>query len=361
MSALLKDYYSNEMMRIVSKIALFLLFIPVMSQQNAGIEKGVEIKVDEANRKADIIIQGRYFTSYIYPAALEKPILYPLTTAGGTLITRGFPLLPRPGERVDHPHQVGFWFNYGDVNGLDFWGNSYAIPDSLKPRCGSIVHKAIIRAESGSEEGILSVSCTWVDYQQNVLLQEETTFLFSGALNERRIIRKTRLTAVRDVTFSDTKEGMCALRVDRVFEAPSDQPEVYTDAAGNPTTVPVLNNDGVNGVFRSSEGKEKDAVWGTRASWVSLSARKDEEEISICLFDHPGNPGYPAHWHARGYGLFSVNNLGQKAYNASEPARTTFLKQGDSLIFRHMLLIKSHSQATTGEMNAAFDKFSKTY
>jgi hypothetical protein len=342
-------------------LVLFLMMIPLSGQQNNMPEPGVEIKVDEANRKADIIIQGRYFTSYIYPASLEKPILYPLTTAGGTLITRGFPILPRPGERVDHPHQVGFWFNYGDVNGLDFWGNSYAIPDSLKSRCGSIIHKAINRAEDGTEEGILSVSCDWVDYQQNVLLQEETTFRFSGAVNERRIIRTTRLTAFRDVTFGDTKEGMCALRVDRAFEAPSDQPEIYTDAAGNTTAVPVLNNTGVNGVYRSSEGKEKDAVWGTRARWLSLSANKDQEEISICLFDHPGNPGFPAYWHARGYGLFSVNNLGQKAYNASEPARTTFLKQGESLVFRHMLWIKSGGIASTVEMNNAFEKFSKTY
>ena len=31
-----------------------------------------------------------------------------------------FPLYLRPGERIDHPHHVGLWFNYGDVNGLDF-------------------------------------------------------------------------------------------------------------------------------------------------------------------------------------------------------------------------------------------------
>ncbi len=342
-------------------LVLFLFMMPAPGQQNKIREQGVEIKVDEANRKADIFIQGRYFTSYIYPTSLEKPVLYPLTSASGTLVTRGFPILPRPGERVDHPHQVGFWFNYGDVNGLDFWGNSYAIPDSLKPRCGSIIHKAINRAEDGTAEGILSVSCDWVDFQQNVLLREETTFRFSGEVNERRIIRTTQLKAVRDVTFGDTKEGMCALRVDRAFEAPSDQPEIYTDAAGNTSAVPVLNNTGVNGIYRSSEGKEKDAVWGTRARWLSLSANKDQEEISICLFDHPGNPGYPAYWHARGYGLFSVNNLGQKAYNASEPARTTFLKQGESLIFRHMLWIKSGGMASTLEMNTSFDKFSKTY
>jgi len=350
------------MKRKTIQILLILLCMPIRPQQpTADNEKGVDIKVDDANRKADIYIQGRYFTSYIYPTSLEKPVLYPLTTAGGTVITRGFPLLPRPGERVDHPHQVGFWFNYGDVNGLDFWGNSYATPDSLKPHCGRIVHKTILRAESGTEEGILTVSCNWVDYRQKVLLQEETTFIFSGAAHERRIIRTTRLTAVQDITFGDTKEGMCALRVDRAFESPSDQPEIFTDAAGNPTTIPVLSNDGVNGIFRSSEGKEKDAAWGTRARWVSLTAKKEQEEVSICLFDHPGNPGYPAYWHVRGYGLFSVNNLGQKGYDASEPARSTTLKPGESLVFRHMLWIKSGGMATATEMNEIFEKFSEIH
>ena len=28
---------------------------------------------------------------------------------------------PKTGERIDHPHHMGHWFNYGDVNGLDFW------------------------------------------------------------------------------------------------------------------------------------------------------------------------------------------------------------------------------------------------
>src|SRR2546428_4858337 len=34
----------------------------------------------------------------------SKPTLYPLRTASGKLVTRGWPLEPRPGERVDHPH-----------------------------------------------------------------------------------------------------------------------------------------------------------------------------------------------------------------------------------------------------------------
>ena len=340
---------------------LFLLAIPALSQHAEISSEGVTIITDEANRKADVYIQGRYFTSYIYPSSLEKPVLFPITTATGTLITRGFPLDPRSGERVDHPHQVGFWFTYGAVNGLDFWGNSYAIPDSLKSHYGRIAHQAILKAEGGMDEGMLVVVCQWVDNNNTVLLNEETTFRFSGSLNERFIIRTTKLTALQEVKFDDSKEGLCALRVDRAFETPSDQPEIYTDASGKTTTVPVLNNTGVNGIYRSSEGKEKDAVWGTRAGWVSLSAIKDGTEISICMFDHPKNPGFPAYWHARGYGLFSVNNLGQKAFNAAEPERSTLLKKGESIVFNHMLWIKSSRFATTGEMNTTMEAFSGTY
>ena len=45
---------------------------------------------------------------------------------------------PRPGERVDHPHHVGMWFNYGDVNSLDFWNNSTDIPAEKKSGFGII-------------------------------------------------------------------------------------------------------------------------------------------------------------------------------------------------------------------------------
>jgi hypothetical protein len=172
------------------------------------------------------------------------------------------------------------------------------------------------------------------------------------------MVKITRLIASNGpVKFGDNKEGLFAIRMDRAFETPSDKPEIFTDASGNQTTVPVLNNEGVNGIFRSSEGKEGDAVWGTRASWVSLTAVKAGEEISVCLFDHPSNPGYPGYWHARGYGLFSINNLGRKAYDPGEVENTLLLEKGKTVEFRHMLLIKNGGAITSVEMNNQFKEF----
>src|SRR5690349_4980594 len=77
----------------------------------AAPDKGVTVVPNEAARRVDVFVDGQPFTSYIWPDTLKKPVLFPLRTASGTMITRGFPLDPRPGERTDHPHHVGLWLN----------------------------------------------------------------------------------------------------------------------------------------------------------------------------------------------------------------------------------------------------------
>ena len=331
-----------------------------------GSQKGVEIVPDDAQRKVDVLYDGQLFTSYIYPADLEKPVLYPIYTAKGTVITRGFPRDPRPNERVDHPHHVGAWFNFGDVNGLDFWNNSYAVPAEKKSDFGSIRHRNIVSAQSGPNQGVLVVAADWVDHTGKVLLKEETKFVFSGEGDWRIIERITTLTAQQDaVTFTDNKEGMLAIRMDRAFEEPSNRPELFLDAQGNPTEVKVMNNEGVNGVYRNSEGFEKGDVWGKPAKWVSLSADKAGEKISVAIVDHKNNWGYPAHSHARGYGLFSTNNMGSKTLTSSKeeadqrPLFVKTLNPGQSTTFRHLIIVKTGGFVTDEEMNRQFAKFNQ--
>jgi hypothetical protein len=347
----------NKMSRAGTMIlSLFLLVTNTGFAQN----QVVKFNVDEKNKKVDVLIGGQLFTSYIYPDDLDKPVLYPIYTSKGTVITRGFPRDPRPGERVDHPHHVGLWFNYGDVNGLDFWNNSYAIPADKKDGYGSVRHQKVVKAEGGKDKGILIVVSKWLDSKGNVLLEEETSFTFRGNDNLRTIDRVTKLSAQKNkVVFKDNKEGMMGIRLDRAFEEPSTKPEVFTDASGKATDVPVLNNEGVNGVYRNSNGLEKGDVWGKRANWVSLSARKGVEQITIAMIDHKKNVGYPAHWHARTYGLFSVNNLGSKVYVPTDEESIKTLNPGESLIFNHRILVNSGKFLTDAEMDQQFADFNR--
>ena len=332
------------MNRCILNMALWAVVAAVVMGSAAGLvtadSKGVQLTVKEAERRVDVTIDGQPFTAYVWPTSLKKPVLYPIRTAKGTLVTRGFPLDPRAGERIDHPHHVGLWFNYGDVNGIDFWNNSDAIPAEQRPKMGTVVHKTIAVAKSGASEGVLEVDADWVMPDGSVILKEHTKYVFSGSATARTIDRITTLTAgATRVDLKDNKEGVLGLRVTRALEEPSTKPEVFTDAAGRPTTVASLDNTGVNGEYLTSEGKRGGAAWGTRGKWTTLTGKVGDEPVSIAIFDAPGNPGYPTYWHARGYGLFAANPLGQKELSEGKAVLNFAIEPTRSATFKHRIHI----------------------
>lgn len=316
-------------------IAITVVFFLATACNTQSVK--VEFINREADKKVDVLIDGKLFTAFIYPGDMEKQVLYPILTASGKPVTRGYPLDPRPFERADHPHHVGLWLNFGDVNSLDFWNNSFAIADSVKHRYGSVKFKKIVSQDPG--KGILVTSSEWVDINSVILLEEETSYAFSGNDNSRSIDRTTTLTAREAVSFTENKEGLLGLRVDRAFEEPATRPEKFLDANGIVTEVPVLNNEGVNGVYRNAEGIRGGDVWGKRSSWVALRAEKEGEIITIVIFDHPENPNYPAWSHARGYGLFATNNLGGRAFDKEADEVKIVLQPGEKIAFKHKIVI----------------------
>lgn len=319
----------------------------------ANRSERVSVTVDEQNRRVDISIDGQPFTSYIWPAKLAKPVLYPLRTAKGTIITRGYPLEPRRGERDDHPHQVGLWLTYESVNGIDFWNNSEAIKPQDAPKMGTIQQRAILSARGGNDQGALEIEADWLTYDKKVLLKEHTRYVFGGGPNFRSVDRITTLQAQDEkVVFADAKDGMLGLRVVRALEAPSDKPEVFTDASGRATTVAKLDNTGVNGVYLTSVGKRGEAAWGTRGRWCNLSGIVGEEPVTISIFDHPANPGFPTYWHARGYGLFAANPLGEKIFSNGKEELNLSLAAHQSVTFRYRVLISSEISAPEGTETA---------
>jgi hypothetical protein len=346
---------------IVCRTALAALFLASAALASAAAggngKTGVQLVVKEADRRVDVTVDGQPFTSYIWPTSLRKPVLFPLRTSAGTVVTRGFPLEPRAGERVDHPHHVGLWLNHGDVNGLDFWNNSEAIPAADAAKYGTIVHRAIRSTKGGPDKGVLSVTEDWNGPDGKALLREDTTYVFRAGPGLRSIDRLTTLTALdQKVVFRDSKEGMIGIRVARALEQPSDKPEVFTDASGKPTSVPKLDNTGVTGRYTSSEGKTGDAVWSTRAPWTMLSGQIGSEPVTLAILDHPKNPTHPTYWHARGYGLFAANPFGAKAYTDGKAETNFSLEPKQSVTLRHRILILS-GPTTAEQVAAQFQRY----
>ena len=326
-----------------------------MAQKQILEKAKISFENDEEAKKVIVKINGTEFTSYVYDQQTPKPILYPIITKSGKTITRGFPYAPRANERVDHPHHAGLWFNYGDVNGLDFWNNSYAIPESEKDKYGSIIPIKIIGMDA--EKGMLSVKAVWRTSTDADLLEETTSFVFGEEGTTRFIERTTVLKALVDVAFKDNKEGMIGLRVARELEMPSDKPAVFTDSKGIVTTVKAANNDGVSGDYLSSDGKTGNDVWGTRNNWVRLQGVIKGETVSVTILENKKNVGYPTYWHARGYGLFAANPLGQAAFSDGKEVLDFKLKKGASVTFKYKILIHNGSELAKGTIEQAFSDF----
>jgi hypothetical protein len=116
----------------------------------------------------------------------------------------------------------------------------------------SKVHENIENYTSGKDLGELFVSSLWKDTNQKTILTENTYFIFEKKGKDRWITRVTKLKAGADtVRFEDNIEGMLGLRLARFLEMPGQKPEIYLDAKGNPTSVPIMNNAGVSGNFRN--------------------------------------------------------------------------------------------------------------
>ena len=347
-------------------ISIVVLTMIVFNSANAATKKDAvqmfKIDVRDKEKRVDILIDGKLFTSYCWPENVMKPVLYPVLTSEGTEITRGYPLNPRAGERVDHPHHIGIWFNYGNVNGFDFLNNSTAISVDKKNGFGTIKHLSINRINEGKGEAELETTESWIDPSGKELLSEKTVFHFTAKGSTRIIDRIATLTATGEaVSMSDNKEGMLGIRMARQLELPSKDEVIMTDSKGNPTTVKKMTNEGVSGSYRSSEGIKDDAVWSTRAKWMDLSGVIGNEKIAVVICDHPMNQSYPTYWHARGYGLFAANPLGWSVFTKGKETLNYVIPSGKSSLFRYRIIIHSGGDLSDSEINNFADDFARKY
>lgn len=329
----MKDNHLKSCLKFIA-LGLMTLFL------NTSFSQKMEVKLvaNPDEKKVDVLIGDKLFTSFLYTDSLEKPVLYPIITAKGNTATRGFPLNTQPGDPTDHPHHLGIWFNFENVNGLDFWNNSFAIPKEKKQSYGWIRTDRLLET-SGGKEGKLSYHANWTNHLKEILLEETTTFTFSGAGNQRVIDRETTLKASIDVLFTDAKDGMLGIRLAHALQMPTDKDEEFTDDKGNVTVVKGGTDSIASGNYISSEGKAGDDVWSTRGRWCKVYGKIGADSVSVVIIDHPANPNYPTFWHSRGYGLFAANPLGEKIFTKGNSVKNLKLAKGEEVTFRYRVIV----------------------
>lgn len=314
-----------------------------------------KIELIQHEERIDIMTDGKLITSYLHGYNLSKPILFPLKSTSGEVITRWYPFKEIEGESNDHPHQAGLFFTYGltgpgDVNGNGFWANPHdRAPLSKEEKTPSIRQQKIIEIKEGRGKGRLVTLNHWIDRHEKPILEENRTMEFYAMEDEYKINFTIRLTAIdTTVTFKDTKEGMFAIRV-ADWLAENTRGKLFS-----PT-----------GQYLNAEGEKTDKeVWGKRSSWVRLEGEKDDKKVGVAIFHHPESINYPTYWHARGYGCFSANPIGrydfQKDRGLENPQyRSLILKPGETALFRFRVVIYEGPRIKE-QFDREFSEFSKS-
>jgi hypothetical protein len=299
-----------------------------------GCSFGPKVEFVEGDSKIDVMIGGEHFTSYLHQNDLTKPILYPLRTPSGIAVNRGYPLAQVQGESTDHPHHAGVFFTYDKVNDSGFWNNTTSPPQ--------VKHVRVAKIKGGGGKGRLSMVMHWVGKDGQVLLEETRDMVFLAGQDEYAVDFSIDLTARNTkVVFGDTKEGMFAIRL-----------------------ADWLRERGGTSRYLSSNGDQTEKnVWGKRARWVCLQGEKDGKTVGIAILNHPTSVNYPTYWHARGYGLFSANPLGQLAFQKGrkvenpQPFNLT-LEPGQKAHFRFRMLVYEGDR-TKEQLEQRFREFAK--
>jgi hypothetical protein len=294
-----------------------------------------QVKITQQGKdKISVEIDGKPFTEFFIGSDAPKPYLHPLRTAGGIVVTRGFPMIPDvPGEAHDHPHHRGLWFAHGDVNGWDFWTNEEAQKGQGKGK-GKIVLESVEKIASGKKSGTISAVFAWKTSGGETLLVESRKMTFYADPQLRTMDFDTTLSPQQEVRFADSKEGMFAIRVASQLE--EEQPKGIAEPKRTGKMVNAQNKQG-----------EK-AVWGKRSEWLDYSGTIDGAAVGIAVFDHPSNPRYPTYWHARGYGMLATNIFGVREFEHDTSRDGSLeIRPGQPLRFRFRVIVHP------GDSNAA--------
>jgi Methane oxygenase PmoA len=304
--------------------ALILAVVPAFAQ----------VDVQRDGMQIQVTVDGKPFTTFYFGPDQPKPFLHPLRSASGKVVTRGFPMEKIAGEPADHPHHRGVFFGHGKVNGFNFWANEFALRDKTS---GRVVLKDVTTAKGGKKSGAIAATFDWNEPGGRLILTEKRTMKFYSDPNLRVIDFDFLLIPNGKVLFGDDKEGFFAVRV---------HPGIQEEKSG--------------GKMTNAEGKQSEAqVWGQPSNWVDYAGTVDGEALGIAFFDHPANLRHPERWHARGYGLFSVNPFMLSDVTKDKTTNADYVLDADKTLHLQYRMIIHPGDTASAKIEDLYQKYVK--
>jgi Family of unknown function (DUF6807) len=288
-----------------------------------------EVGLKKTDAGVEVSLDGKPFTTYIFNAGF-KPILWPIIGPTGKEMTRPWPMRDESlDKKPDHVHQKSFWFDHGNVNGIDFWAETSKVQ-------GKQVQTELVKAEGG-KIGTIVTKNDWLGPDGAKVVTDVRTLRFGGDAATRWLDFDVVVTAAADeVKFNDTKEGSFGLRVAETMQV----------------------SRKLGGKIISSEGLEDDSAWGKPAPWVEYHGPVQGETLGIAILNHPSSFRYPTHWHVRPYGLFAANPWGLGDFTNGKEHSDYTMKKGESFKLRYRVIFHKGDEKE-GKIAEAFANYTK--
>ena len=269
----------------------------------------IAVTANEAAKRVDVTIDGKPFTSYLWPSTQKKPVLYPLLSARGTAVCAWLPSRAAQGRahRPPPPRRplVQPWRR-----------ERFRLLEQLRGHHGRTrrAHghhpSPSHRRGDGRERSRRARRGDGMDRRRRHADHSRTDALCVPR-RERHAQHRSHHDADGDRAegaVSRQQRGHARHCVARELE----QPESTAEAT-------------VSGLYVSSAGKRGDAVWGTRGPWTLLGGRIAPSRSRSPFSIIPATRAIRRTGHAPGYGLFAATwgrerNLGRHGGDPA-PAR----------------------------------------
>lgn len=285
------------------------------------------LRAFQSDSAVDIWVGDQFFTSYRYNTGEKLPYFFPVNGPSGLSVTSV--------RNPQYPHHASLWFGCDRVNGGNYWQDKMArgriVSERLALEGAARGTSADLPNMTGTEV-VISQTCVWRRTDAPEPFRDTRRYVITAPSPALRVIDATiTLQALADVEIEKTNHSFFSLRADPAF------------AVGAGGTM--INAEGLTG---------EQATFGKGSPWMAFyGKRANGVEEGIALFQHPGNPWYPAPWFTRDYGFLSPTPM-----YWPQDGTSTKVKQGETLVLRYRTVVFAGDPQKAG-LDALFEAYAK--
>jgi hypothetical protein len=277
-------------------ILIHLLFL-LCSGITVPTSHAAVINAVKTGSRIDITINGKFFTSYLFPDNEKYPFFFPLNgpASGGSVTSM---------RNAEYPHHSSLFFGCDLVNGGNYWQEGL-------DRGRIISINARIEKEGG-DSVIISDECIW-----------SRPDAFSPVRDFRRFIITSPSSDIYQIDIEITMEMLMDVHILKTNHS------LFSARIASDLSV---NNGGT--MISAEGGKGEKETFGKNSAWIDYYGKRGTNIEGIAIIQHPSNPWYPSPWFTRDYGFMSPTPLYWPSNNVE-----TFFEKGTLVRLRYRVLV----------------------